>query len=265
MHASWVLALFISIEGTWIEMRTFFRVWSAEWLKLSRSRIWPQMMLSAVIALLLGVVEKQEGPDAIAWQQLLGTMTMLHALLFLPLLTGIFSAMVCRFEHAGGGWKQLLVLPMSRGILYTAKFAVVCTMIMIVQLLFMAAVLLAGWFHGFGFGQLPWLMLGKSLLWGFIACLPLAALQLGVSTAWSSFAAPLALNVVFTIPNMLIVNSATYGPFYPWAQPLLAMLPRGEADFGALNLPIETIMYVIAGGFLLFFMAGFVYFQRKEV
>src|SRR5690606_20910753 len=100
---------------------------------------------------------------------------------------------------------------------------------------------------------------------GWIAALPLAALQLFVSVVWSSFAAPLALNVIFTIPNMLIVNSEVYGPYYPWAQPLLSMLAVSPDKYGAFNVPLETLLYVILGGFALFFTAGLTYFQRKEV
>ena len=64
---------------------------------------------------------------------------------------------------------------------------------------------------------------------------------------------------------MLVANSQTYAPYYPWTRPFLAMMPAGQADFGAFNLPFESLMTVVVGGFLLFFLAGFIYFQRKEV
>ncbi|MNJ74774.1 hypothetical protein D3C77_717620 [compost metagenome] len=64
---------------------------------------------------------------------------------------------------------------------------------------------------------------------------------------------------------MLIVNSATYGPFYPWAQPLLAMMPNGEMEFGAFNLPYQSLLITVLGSFMLFFLAGLTYFRRKEV
>jgi hypothetical protein len=104
-----------------------------------------------------------------------------------------------------------------------------------------------------------------SVLGGWIACLPLAALQMAVSSAWSSFAAPMALNVVFTFPNILVANSADYGPYYPWVQPLLAMVPRTKESFGAFNVPAETLFLVILGSFVLFLAGGLIYFQRKAV
>ena len=112
---------------------------------------------------------------------------------------------------------------------------------------------------------MPWGMIATSLIGGWIACMPLVALQLGVSLVWSSFAAPLAVNVSLTIPNLLIINSDKIGPFYPWAQPLLAMMPRGQADYGAFNLPYESLLITVLGSFLSFLISGMLYFRRKAV
>lgn len=114
-------------------------------------------------------------------------------------------------------------------------------------------------------GAVPWPLLISSLLGGWFACLPLAALQLGVSQGWSSFGAPLALNVSLTLPNILVVNSATYGPYYPWAQPLLAMSPFGGESFGAFVLPAQTLMLVVSVSLIVFLGGGLLYFQRKAV
>ena len=86
-----------------------------------------------------------------------------------------------------------------------------------------------------------------------------------VSVAWTSFAAPLAVNVIFTIPNMLIVNSESFGPYYPWAQPFLMMMPNSAETFGALNVSPITLFAVIMGSLVLFLGIGFVYFIRREV
>ncbi|UNK19020.1 ABC transporter permease [Paenibacillus sp. N3/727] len=242
-------------------MASYFRALSSEWLKLSSPILWLQIILSPALALLIGITQ---GNSLMPWHVLVALMASMHALLFLPILTGMLGAMVCRYEHSGGGWKQLLVMPISRGAVYFAKFSIVGLILAATQLLFLGAVLVTGLFHGIK-EPLPWDMIATSLLGGWAACLPLAALQLAVSTAWSSFAAPLALNVVFTIPNILVANSATYAPYYPWAQPLLAMMPSGEEGFGAFSVPFQTLMPVVIGGFLIFFIGGLVYFRRKEV
>ncbi|WHX49273.1 ABC transporter permease [Paenibacillus woosongensis] len=244
-------------------MRNFLRILSAEMLKMSRSGIWLIILASPLLSLLIGaLVSIPAGADP--WPIMLGSMVMLHGMLFLPIMAGLFAAFVCRYEHTGGGWKQLLVLPVSRTGVYLAKFAVVASLLALSQLLFLLALIGAAKYHAFP-GAMPWGMFLKSILGGWVACLPLVALQLGVSLNWASFAAPLSLNVSLTIPNMLIVNSATYGPFYPWAQPVLAMMPSSEADFGAFNLPYQSLLITVLGSFLLFFLAGLTYFRRKEI
>ncbi|MGG3454052.1 ABC transporter permease [Paenibacillus rhizolycopersici] len=246
-------------------MRTFLNALAAERLKMARSRVWLVLLASPALSALIGVlVDLPDGLDASAWPLLISGMSMLHGLLFLPIMSGLFPSFLCRYEHTGGGWKQLLVLPVSRSAVYMAKFTVVLGLLAISQVLFLAALLIVAQVQGIS-GPVPWGMIATSLLGGLIACLPLVALQMGVSLVWTSFAAPLAVNVSLTIPNLLIINSSKIGPYYPWAQPLLAMMPRGQADYGALNLPYESLFITVLGSFLLFLVAGLLYFRRKAV
>lgn len=239
------------------------KILRVEFLKLRKSSIWLLIFVSPVLASLAGFGQTLED-ISYKWEMTLGAMVFIHALLFLPLLTGVFSAFVCRFEHVGGGWKQLVSMPVSRSNVYLAKFIIVVGLLFVTQLLFLGGLLLVGQLKGFE-EAIPWKVIFISIVGGWIACMPLAALQLFVSTAWSSFAAPLAINVIFTLPNMLVINSAKYGPYYPWGQPFLLMMPGSTEGFGALNVPLETLMIVILGSFILFFLSGFTYFQRKEM
>lgn len=245
-------------------MGTFVRILRSEWLKLRKSNIWLLIFVSPALASLVGFVSQSEAGKEEEWLLLFSYMGVTHALLFLPLLTGVFAAFICRYEHGGGGWKQVLALPISRTQLFVAKLTLVVALLAVTQLLFGAGLLAIGSLKGFE-STVPWDILLKGLLGGLVATLPLAALQLSVSIAWASFAAPLALNVIFTLPNMLVANSATYGPYYPWAQPMLAMLPSSEDSFGAFNVSFETLLFVICGSFALFFVSGLAYFRRKEI
>ncbi|MET3656240.1 ABC transporter permease [Sporosarcina psychrophila] len=238
----------------------------SEFLKLRKSSIWMLIFVSPILSLLLGLSELSEIPDfkQHQWTATLGMMTISHAILFLPLLTGIFSSFVCRYEHVGGGWKQLLSLPVSRKNVYLVKILIVSLLIAATQILFIMGLFLIGWIKGFP-DDIPWGTISTSVIGGWIACLPLIALQMFVSVAWSSFAAPLAVNVIFTIPNMLIVNSERFAPYYPWAQPFEMMMSNSAESFGALNVSPITLFTVILGSFVLFLGTGFVYFLRKEV
>ncbi|MGG1634027.1 ABC transporter permease [Paenibacillus sp. FSL K6-3182] len=243
----------------------FLRLVAAERIKLFKTFIWILIPLSSLLSLALGMLISFDSPDASAqYALLIASMASFHAMLFLPILTGILSAFVCRYEHVGGGWKQLLTLPVSRIGLYFAKFSVVAVLLAITQLLFLGAVIIAATYQGID-GPLPWAMLLKGVGSGWLACLPLAALQLLVSVSWSSFAAPLVINVMLTLPNMLIVNSERFAPFYPWAQPMLAMLSFEGDNFGAFALPLENLLITITSSFVLFFAIGLLYFTRKEV
>lgn len=237
-----------------------WKIFRFELLKLKKSPIWFLVFVSPVLSFLVGLAESESND----WLVTLATMAFLHAMLFLPLLTGVFAAFVCRYEHIGGGWKMVLAMPVTRTSVYIVKFLLVLGLLAFTQLLFLAGLLLIGEIKGYA-GEIPWEMILKSIWGGWIACMPLAALQMFVSVAWSSFAAPMAVNVMFTLPNILVANSEKYGPFYPWAQPLLAMTPSSNESFGAFNVSMETLFLVIIGSFVLFFTSGCLYFQRKEV
>ncbi len=234
---------------------------------MSRSFIVLLLLLSPAISVLVGLMSNIEGADQ-PWLVLLGVMGMIHALLFLPILSGIFAAFIClgTSTMAAAGSSCWCCLITRTGV-YFAKYTVVMVMLAFIQLLFLGAMLLVGAIKGID-APVDWEIIGRCLAGGWVACLPLAALQLAVSLMWSSFAAPLALNVVFTIPNMLVVNSAQFGPYYPWAQPFIATVP-GQAmeggGFGAMNLPLENLMVTVLGSFVVFLIFGWTYFKMKEV
>lgn len=239
------------------------RMFRSEWMKIRRSVLWVIVAVSPVLAALVGLFGvKNEGE--FPWTNALSLMSVLHALLFLPLLTGVYAALLCRYEHNGGGWKAMLAMPVSRTHVYFVKFSVVMLMLAATQLLLLTALLIVGLAHGFD-APIPWHDLLVSFGGGWLACLPLAALQLFVSIAFQSFAAPLAINVILTLPNIMVINSDKYAPYDPWAQPVLAMIPRGSQLGSSMNLSPETLYLVVLGSFVLFFVAGWTYFTRKAV
>ncbi|RFU62817.1 ABC transporter permease [Peribacillus glennii] len=235
-----------------------------EFFKIRKTNILSLVFVSPILATMVGFSITQIEASPNDWVTPLIFMTFVHALIFLPLLIGVFSSFVCRYEHLHGGWKQLLSLPVRREQVYLAKFIVVISMIALNQLLFAAGWIGIGLVKGFS-DPFPFEVLSKVLMGGWIATLPLAAVMLWVSMAWASFAAPLALNVIFTLPNILIANSEKFAPYYPWIQPFLTMVPPGEESWGALFVSFESIVFAIMGGFIIFFMGGLIYIRRKTV
>lgn len=105
------------------------------------------------------------------------------------------------------------------------------------------------------------------MLSGWVAVLPLAAVQLWVSSRWKSFGAALALNVCFTLPAIFAAQSAEFGPWYPWAQPMLAMTPivTRTLEDTALNVAPATLWVVIAGGMIVALLGGLITFARADI
>jgi hypothetical protein len=105
------------------------------------------------------------------------------------------------------------------------------------------------------------------VLAGWIAVLPLAAVQLWASSRWKSFGASLALNVVLTLPAIFAAQSHEIGPWYPWAQPVLAMSGMGptSAEDIALGVSMTTLWVVIVGGLVVALLGGMLTFARADI
>ncbi|KOS63179.1 ABC transporter permease [Lysinibacillus agricola] len=240
---------------------------SAEWFKLRKSKMVPIILAGPIIGLFIGLTSnfesKMQGFEVNNWYTPLFSMNLTYALLFLPLIAGVFASLICRYEHQSGGWKQLLALPVTRGRVFVAKYALIMLLVLAMQLLYLCSIFAVGMIKGYT-DPFPMEIVWKSIIGGWVATLPLVALQLWMSIMFKSFAAPFAVNVIFTLPSILIINSERFGPYYPWAQPFSMMYIVGNTD-DVFFVPWDQLLTVVGGGFLLFFLGGYLYFQRKAV
>lgn len=214
----------------------------------------------------LGVNGGSPPPGVSPWTLAFEYAVLRYAWLFYPLLAGVFAALICRADHATGGWKLTLALPVRRTHVYLAKFVVLAGVLTLANLAFGAAFLGAGTVEGLH-GAVPYSTIAMALLSGWVAVLPLAALQLWVSSRWKSFGAALALNVCLTLPSIFAAQSRQIGPWYPWAQPLLAMTPlvaRGAGQ-NVLNVSPTTLWGVVVGGLLVAMAGGLFTFARADI
>jgi hypothetical protein len=237
----------------------------SEWYKLWKSKTIPIILAGPLAGFLIGMTaSKNPGEIEVnEWHITLLYMNLTYALLFLPLITGVLAGLVCRYEHQAGGWKQLLALPVTRGKVFIAKYLLIMLLVLVMQLLYLGAVFSIGMLQDFS-DPFPIEIVWKSALGGWVATFPLVALQLWMSVMWKSFAAPFAVNVVFTLPAILAVNSKRFGPYYPWGQPFSMMYVGGNTD-DVFFVPWDQLLTVVGGSFILFFLCGYVYFQRKAV
>lgn len=238
----------------------------SEWYKLRKSRIVSIIFVGPVIGLFIGLVANSFNTDEIPvneWYLSMLTMNLTYALLFLPLITGVLASVICRYEHQEGGWKQLLALPVTRGRVFIAKYVLLLILVFVIQLFYLGSIYGVGMIKGFT-DPFPIEIVWKSILGGWVATFPLIALQLWMSILFKSFAAPFTVNVVFTLPSILAINSERFGPYYPWAQPFSMMYIGGDVD-DVFFIPWEQLLTVVGGSFILFFLGGYLYFQRKAV
>ncbi|SFS30839.1 ABC transporter permease [Marininema halotolerans] len=240
-------------------MRSFSRLFIAEGLKMQKKRLLLLLLIGPLLAILssLSIAGMSTNAGENKWVMMYTLSVFNYGMIFFPLIAGIFAALLCRYENHQGGWKLLFTWPVSRSVVYFAKFSVLIVTLAISQGIFflfsVGAIVLRG-----DVSQIEWVVLGQSIFLGWLAIIPLAALQLWVSFLFKSFGIPLAINVLFTIPNLFAGNSQEYGPWYPWAQPALAMIPQSQVvDF--------KLAGIIIGGFLLFFIGGWMHFNHRDM
>lgn len=236
----------------------------SEWYKLWKSKILSIILVGPLVGLLVGFgagfIDDFEGNK---WYITLLSMNLTYALLFLPMITGVLASWICRYEHVAGGWKQLLAMPVSRGKVFSAKYVLLLFVVFIIQLMYLGAVFLVGTILNFS-DPFPLEIVWKSIIGGWVATFPLVALQLWMSFLFKSFAAPFAVNIIFTLPSILAINSERFGPYYPWAQPFSMMYVGGNTN-DVFFIPWEQLLTVVGGSFVLFFVGGYLYFQRKAI
>jgi hypothetical protein len=239
-------------------------VLQSEWYKLRKSKITFILFVGPFVGLLIGMLFNLtfEG-EVNQWYILVLSMNLTYALLFLPLITGVLASTICRYEHQAGGWKQLLAMPVARGKIFFAKYVLLMLLVFVIQLLYLVSIYGVGMIKGYT-DPFPIEIIWRSIIGGWVATFPLVALQLWMSILFKSFAAPLTVNVIFTLPAILAINSERFGPFYPWAQPFSMMYVGGNTD-DLFFIPWEQLITVVGGSFVLFFLGGYIYFQRKAV
>lgn len=240
-------------------------IMSSEWYKLRKSKVLSLLLVVPLIVLFIGLSSPLNGiGDGInEWYEKMVVMNLTYAVLFLPLISGVLAGVICRYEHQEGGWKQLLALPVTRGEVFLSKYLLLLFFMFGMQLMYLVSIYLVGMIEGIA-DPFPMDIVWKSIFGGWLATFPLIALQLWVSISFKSFAAPFAINVIFTLPTILILNSERFGPYYPWAQPFLMMNIGGSVE-NVFFVPWDQVLIVVGGSFFLFFIGGYLYFQRKAV
>ncbi|MFD2922861.1 ABC transporter permease [Halobacillus naozhouensis] len=233
---------------------------ASEFMKIRKTKVWVLLFISPLLAGIVGFTGSPPSGLPNEWIFLFTMMVPAHSLLILPLMISVFSGFICRYEHQHGGWRQLFSMPVGRQQVYLAKFLIVFGLVTVNQVMFFAIFMLTGYIRGME-GSVPIELVLKCTAGGLVSTLPLIALTLWLAMIWSSFAAPFTLNVILTLPNILVANSETFRPIYPWVQPFVMMMPQGEV----FSVPIQSLLVAIGAAFILFYTAGSLNIQKRAV
>lgn len=175
------------------------------------------------------------------WMTLYFQAASFHGMFFLPLFTGIFAAFLCFYEHKDGAWKQLLTLPYPRWKVILSKFLALIALIAFIQVVFLVGYLITGKVTGVE-DSIPWKTVLIGVSGGWLACVPLAMLQISLASRFKSFGIALLLSVSTVVPNIVIAGlPSSLGAWFPFVSPYYAMFPQG------LNLSprVEPISFVL--------------------
>ncbi|WP_170008421.1 ABC transporter permease [Bacillus fonticola] len=238
---------------------TFLSIVKTEWMKVQWGKLSPLLVLPAILSAVLSGGMIQAAVDQM-WEAQWVQMVFTYSVWLYPMVAGVIAAWVCRYEHVGGGLKQFFTLPVSKWQLYWAKLVIVLFCSFLMQLAFGVSYVANSLWQG-AETVIPWSYFLWPLLIGWIAILPTIALQIFLSLRFESMGGSLAFLFCVTLPTILIANSADYGPWYPWAQPFLAMMPKG--DGGPFAVGYGSLFLIVGGSALVFALVGTVYTQRR--
>ncbi|QGG52231.1 ABC transporter permease [Lysinibacillus pakistanensis] len=177
-----------------------------------------------------------------------------HSMFFFPLLAGLFTTLLYRYEHNNSNWKNILTASIPKHYIYLSKMIWVFLFLIMTQLFFFLSYSVVGQLLGVE-GTLPLLSIFKSLGGGIIAIIPLLALQSWISIYTKNFGASLVIVLGLIIPNLLLTGMrSNLGSWFPSTIPFYTMMPQGtqfspRVDFLSLYIiiAITSIVYILSG------------------
>lgn len=177
-------------------MGSVYSIYS-EFIKLKRSMSLAVVVLLPVMTVFAGSMSTlaTEGQFQDGWHTLWLRSVGFYGIAILPVGIAILASLVWRVEHKNGNWNALMGRPVSSLQVIIGKVAVVAVLSAAMQVVLLVTVIALGEIV-FGLpGMLPAVYFISSAVI-MMACVPVAALQSGLSTFLRSFAVPVVIALV---------------------------------------------------------------------
>lgn len=162
-------------------------LWS-DLLKVRNSPVvWLVIFLVPLFLTIIGVtnyttnIHVFEEVGMVGWMGTWTQVEFLYGMVLCPTLSSVFVALLCRFEHVDGGWKQLMTFPIPKKDIYLSKMIGAWFLVGITNIILFIYLFIIGNLMGVS-GTFPFFNLLGLFLGGWLATLPLIAMQLWLST-----------------------------------------------------------------------------------
>ncbi|WP_017569000.1 ABC transporter permease [Nocardiopsis halotolerans] len=178
----------------------------AEFLKLKRSLSWAVVVLLPLMAVVTGAANTVISGEPLEgdWHTLWMRVVVLYGLFPLAVGVAALASLVWRVEHQGGNWNALMGRRVSTPHVVVGKVAVLAALTAAMQAVLVVGVVVVGKVVFALPGVLPprYLLVSVVIV---LACVPVAALQSGLSMLMRSFAAPVAVALLGASTGVLLL------------------------------------------------------------
>jgi len=234
-----------------------FGILAADFLKIKRKMIWFLIFLGPIGVLSLQAVNFSLRYEYLTdlykadlWGGLLNNVSMLAVpTIFIGL--AIITSMIAGIEHQTNSWKQVLALPISKFMVFTAKFTLALILLFVSSTLLGLGTIILGLSLKFG-SSIPYVELLKIIYYPYLAVMPFIALQIWLAITYKNQATPLTVGIVGTVVSM---NAIMFPDWVPYKWPTL------ENQWGE---PLYSVGFGLLVGLLIYVM-GLLDFIRRDV
>jgi lantibiotic transport system permease protein len=252
-------------------MKTLWHVLRAETMKMRRTLALALAFIAPLsITLMQFGILIQRGPLSFdnsreAWLYICQSNLVMWSLVMLPLFVTLETALIAGIEHNNQTWKKLFALPVPRWMTVAAKQFSGLLLIALSCLVLWALTLVMGLTlqainPDFGLsGVPPWdsLLVFSALV--FLASWLIIAINTWVALNWKSFVVASAFGIIATVSGAIVINSETFGQYYPWA---IAGLVGNQFNEGVILWP--QVWIGLIGGLVALLITNLL-LSRKQV
>jgi hypothetical protein len=210
-------------------LKTYLHSFESEWLKKKRTASSFLTIAGSLLIPLITIIARTDSAEGLAaanrqphiWENLYNRNWQLMGMLLLPMGIVLATSLITQLEYRNNTWKQLFTTPQTLTTIFVAKLLVLLVMLIEFFLLFNLGIWLTGLIPGLLLGvpyppeSIPW----KAFLNGnskfFFDCLPILALQYGISLRIRNFLVPLGVGLGLYVASMIAVHWK-YGYVIPY-------------------------------------------------